>query len=75
MIYLHSFLVALGLVALRGAFASCSKWGLLLRCGELEPHCSGFSCCGAQAPDPQAAVVTAGGLSSYDPGAYLLQGM
>ena len=35
-----------------------------LHCGSWASHCSGFSCCGAQALGAQASVVVARGLSS-----------
>ena len=35
-----------------------------LCCGAWASHCSGFSCCGAQALAMQASVVVANGLSS-----------
>ena len=38
--------------------------GATLRCGAWASHCSGFSCCGAQALGTQASVVVARGLSS-----------
>ena len=38
--------------------------GATLRCGARASHCSGFSCCGAQALGMQDSVVVARGLSS-----------
>ena len=38
--------------------------GATLRCGARASHCSGFSCCRAQALGTQASVVAACGLSS-----------
>ena len=32
-----------------GAFSSCGEQGLLSSCGGRASHCSGFSCCRAQA--------------------------
>ena len=32
-----------------GLFSICGKWGLLFNCGTQASHCSGFSCCWAQA--------------------------
>ena len=39
--------------------------GATLRCGARASHCSGFSCCGAQALGPWASVAVARGLSSF----------
>ena len=43
------FLAALGLCCCSWAFFSCSERGPLSSCGVRASHCSGFSCCGAQA--------------------------
>ena len=32
-------------------FSSCGTWELFFRCSARASHCSGFSCCGAQAPE------------------------
>ena len=44
-----------------------------LRCSAWASHCSGFSCCGAQALSAQASVVVACGLSSCGARASLLR--
>ena len=41
-------LAVLGLYCCAWAFCSCSEWRLLSIYGAWAPHCSGFSCCGAQ---------------------------
>ena len=46
------FLAVLGLRCCARAFSSCGEWA---------SHCSGFSCCGAQALGAQASVVVARG--------------
>ena len=51
------FLAALGLHCCMQAFSSCSEWELTLRCGARASHCSGFSCCRAQALGMRASVV------------------
>ena len=51
-------------VAVHGAFSRCSEQGLLFTASMRISHCSGFSCCGAQALGAQASVVEACGLSS-----------
>ena len=48
------FLAALGLRCCVQAFLWLRRAGATLRCGARASHCGGFSCCGAQAPDPQA---------------------
>ena len=55
-------LALLGLRCYEWALCSCGEQGLLtvVRVS----HCSGFSCCGAQAPGTQGSVVAALGLSS-----------
>ena len=55
------FLVALCLLCYAQAFTRCGKQGLLFVVGGVQAsHCSGFSCCRAQAP-----VVAARGLKGY----------
>ena len=44
-------------------FSSCSEWWLLSSCSAQASHCSGFSCCGAQALGCMGSVVVAHGLS------------
>ena len=44
----HLFLAVPGLRCYR-AFPGCGQRGLLSSCGAWASHCSGFSCCGAQA--------------------------
>ena len=49
-IYLFIITVAaLGLCSCTQAFATYGKWGPLSSCSAWTSHCSGFSCCGAQA--------------------------
>ena len=40
--------------------------GATLHCGAWASHCSGFSCCGAQALDVRASIVVVHGLKSAD---------
>ena len=44
--------------------AARGRVGATLRCGARASHCSGFSCCGAQALGAQVSVVVACGLRS-----------
>ena len=53
----------LGLHCCTRAFSSCGEWGLLFIVVR-GPHCSGFSCCRAQALGAQASVAVARELSS-----------
>ena len=46
---LISFLVALDLPCFTWTFSNCGKQKLLSSCGARTSHCSGFSCCRAQA--------------------------
>ena len=57
------FLAALGLLAVRGLFSSCSKWRLLFSCSAQASPGGGFSCCGAQALGHVGSVVVAYGVS------------
>ena len=50
------FLATLGLPCCMRAFSSWSKRGLLSSCRVRTSPGGGFSCCGAQAPDPGASV-------------------
>ena len=60
---MHSFLFGYaGSSSLRVLFSSCNEWGLLSGCSAQASLCGGFSC-GAWAPDTQASVVVALGLS------------
>ena len=60
-LYFFYFLVALCLHCYAQAFTSCGKQGLLFVVGGVRAsHCSGFSCCRAQAP-----VVAARALKGY----------
>ena len=52
----------LGLHCYTGFFSSPSEWRLLSGCGSQVSHCSGFSCCGAQALGHMASVVVVWGL-------------
>ena len=65
LIYLFIFLIflaALGLRCCARAFSSCSEQGLLFVAASGASHCSGFSCCRAQALGGRASVVVARGL-------------
>ena len=61
-LFIYLFMVVLGLHCPQ-AFSSCGKWRLLSSYGTGAFHCSGFSCCRAQALGSQASVVVAHGLS------------
>ena len=63
--YLFIFFVSLSLLLVR-LFSSCNDRGLLSSCARAS-HCSGFSCCRAQAPGVGASVVAAHVLSSRSP--------
>ena len=52
-------LTTLGLWCCEQAFSSCRKWELLSSGGAQASHCSGFSCCRAQALACSASVVVA----------------
>ena len=62
-LFIFLFLAALGLCCCPRAFSSCGA-GAPLCCGARASHCSGFSCCRAQALGMQASVVAARGLQS-----------
>ena len=62
--YFMLFLVVLSLCCYVQAFSSCGKQGLLSSCSARASHCSGFSCCGAQALGKRASVIVARRLSS-----------
>ena len=62
-VFIYLFLSALGLHCFAWTFSSCSKEGLLSSWGVWASHCSGFSCCGAQALSARASEVTVHGLS------------
>ena len=49
---------------LRGGFLQLRQAGTTLLCSAQASHCSGFSCCGAQALGMQASAVVACGLQS-----------
>ena len=49
---------------LRAGFLQLGRAGATLRCGVRASHCSGFSCCGAQALGAWASLVVARGLSN-----------
>ena len=57
------FLVVLGLRYCMQAFFSCNKQRVFSSCSARAFHCSGFSCCRAQALGTQASVVMAHELS------------
>ena len=61
--FLSLFLAMLGRYCFAWAFSSCRAWATL-HCHAWASHCSGFSCCGAQAPGRRASVIAAHGLSS-----------
>ena len=58
---INYFLAALGLHCCPQAFFSCGEQGNYFLVVQAS-HCSGFSCCGAQALEHQASVVVALGL-------------
>ena len=51
-------------IAAHELLSHCSDLGLLSNCGARASHCSGFSCCRAQALGMEASVVAACGLGS-----------
>ena len=55
-------------------FSLVAASGAALHCGAQVSHCSGVSCCQAQALGAQASVVAARELSSCGPRAQLLRG-
>ena len=63
--YFISFIFGcIGSSLLCAGFLQLWRVGATLRCGARASHCSGFSCCGAQALGTWASVVVARGLSS-----------
>ena len=60
---LLNFILFLYLAVLSLRFSSCSEWGLLSSCWAQASHCSGFSCCRAQALGTWASEVVAHWLS------------
>ena len=54
-----------GLCCCVWAFSSCSKPGQLSSCSAQASHCSGFSCCRAQALGAWASLAVALGLSCF----------
>ena len=48
-LFIYLFLPVLGLPYCLQAFSSSGESGLSSSCGAQATHCSGFSCCGAQA--------------------------
>ena len=62
-IYLFIF-SCVGSLLLHADFLQLHRVGAIFRCGARASHCSGFSCCGAQALGTRASVVVARGLSS-----------
>ena len=60
-LFTYLFLAVLGLHCCAWAFSSCGERATL-RCGAWVSHCSGFSCCGAQALGTRASVVVSHGL-------------
>ena len=63
LIYLFIF-GCVGSSLLHTGFLQLQQAGATLRCGVWSSHCSGFSCCGAQALGTWASVVVSRGLSS-----------
>ena len=59
-LFIYLFLAAPGLHCCAPAFSNCGERGPLFVAWA--SHCSGFSCCGAQALGTQASVVVACGL-------------
>ena len=57
------YLTALGLCCCAWAFSSCDEQGLLSSCDVWASHCSGFSCCRAQALEFPSWVVAEPGPS------------
>ena len=57
-------LIVSGLHCCVQSFSSCSEQGQLSSSGAWASHCSGFSCCGAQALGHAGSVVAAHGLQS-----------
>ena len=49
-LFVGFFLAVLGLHCCTWVFSSCGEQELLSRCSAWASLCSGFSCCGAQAP-------------------------
>ena len=72
---IYLFLAALGLHCCAQAFSSCGEAGATLRYGAWASHCSGFSCCKAQALGTRASVVVAHEFSSCGSRAQLLRSM
>ena len=60
-------MAVLGLRSFVRAFSSCGEGGATLCCVVQASHCSGLSCCKAQALGAWASVVVARGLSSCGP--------
>ena len=62
-LFIYLFLTALGLRCCTQAFSSCSKRGLLFRCGAWASHCGGFSLLWSMGCRHTGSVVVAHGLS------------
>ena len=58
----------LGLCRCTPAFSSCGEWGLLSRCDMWASRCSGFYCCGAQAPEHGLSSCSTRGILVPGPG-------
>ena len=58
------FFSCVGSPLLCAGFLQLQRAGATLRCGAWASHCSGFSCCRAQALGVRASIVVARGLSS-----------
>ena len=64
-LFIYLFIVGcVGSSLLRADFLQLRQVGATLRCSAWASHCSGFSCCGAQALGARTSVVVARGLSS-----------
>ena len=63
-LFIYLFLAVLGLRCCAPAFFMLRRAGATLHCSAWASHCSGFSCCGAQALGVWASVVVARRLSS-----------
>ena len=63
-LFICLFFGCIGSSLLCAGFLQLRRVGVTLRCGARASHCSGFSCCGAQALGERASVVVVCGLNS-----------
>ena len=63
-IFIYLIFSCVGSSLLHAGFLQLQQAGATLRCGSQASHCSGFSCCRAQALGMWASVVVPHGLSS-----------